>query len=90
MSGFPKNKRKKELITLLLQNKTKKIIIGNSNGQLGLNLTNNFNIFIPTLIILNIQNKIIQISCGYYHNLILIDDGNIFSFGLNNVKNIYN
>jgi hypothetical protein len=33
-------------------------------------------------------NNIIDISCGLYHNLILDDTGNGFTFGKNDVNNI--
>jgi alpha-tubulin suppressor-like RCC1 family protein len=55
----------------------------NNFGQLG--LSNNINSFIPTNILINSPNIITQISSGNYHNLILLNDGNVYSFGLNNV-----
>jgi alpha-tubulin suppressor-like RCC1 family protein len=72
--------------TLLLNNINQIFSFGsNQYGQLGLNLPFNSNIYIPIqIVILNI--KIIQISCGNYHCLILIDTGEVYSFGFNNVN----
>ena len=59
----------------------------NSFGELGLGYFSNSNISIPT----EINNKftsfnIKKISSGYFHTLILDENGDIYSFGRNDVK----
>jgi alpha-tubulin suppressor-like RCC1 family protein len=56
---------------------------GNNYGQLGLSLGPTDNIFFPTQIILD--KIIVQISSGSFHNLILLIDGSVLTFGQNNV-----
>jgi alpha-tubulin suppressor-like RCC1 family protein len=71
--------------SLLLNNQNQLFSMGsNQLGQLGLGISLSSNIFIPSLV--NITEKIIQISCGYYHNLILVSNGDVYTFGANDVK----
>jgi alpha-tubulin suppressor-like RCC1 family protein len=51
-----------------------------------LGINSNINTFIPTKVLFDNQNKIRQISSGNYHNLILFNNGSIYSFGLNDVN----
>lgn len=54
----------------------------NSHGQLGLN--NKDDQIKPVNITKELINtKILQISCGAYHSLILTDDGGLYSMGCN-------
>jgi alpha-tubulin suppressor-like RCC1 family protein len=78
--------------SLILNNNNEIFSFGsNSNGQLGLNLL--ISIYttktIPTKLIITNNNKIIQISCGNYHCLLLFSTGEVYSFGMNNVKKYY-
>ncbi|XP_014260562.1 X-linked retinitis pigmentosa GTPase regulator-like isoform X2 [Cimex lectularius] len=50
----------------------------NREGQLGLG-EDIPNVNIPTL--LNIDFTVVQISCGYYHTLLLSDEGKVYAFG---------
>ncbi|XP_073989605.1 uncharacterized protein isoform X1 [Rhodnius prolixus] len=50
----------------------------NKEGQLGLGVDVPF-INVPTQ--LNLECKIVQIACGYYHTLLLSDEGKILAFG---------
>jgi len=54
----------------------------NHMGQLGLG--NKESKYIPTLLNFN-QGKIIQIACGVMHSLILLENGEIYSMGANNL-----
>jgi alpha-tubulin suppressor-like RCC1 family protein len=70
--------------TLLLNNNNQIFSFGsNLYGQLGLNLQFGLKIYFPTPINLNL--KINQVSCGLYHCLVLINTGQVYSFGRNNV-----
>ena len=61
--------------------KTMLILFNIQDGQLGLGDT--INRYSPNLIT-NLKN-IIQISAGAYHSLALNNNGDVFSFGRNNV-----
>jgi alpha-tubulin suppressor-like RCC1 family protein len=52
-------------------------------GQLGTGNSNNSNILIPMII--PIDKTPIQVACGYYHTVVLMSDGTIYSCGYNNV-----
>ena len=47
-------------------------------GNLNIGYSSNWNL---------IMNNIIDISCGEYHTLIINNNNELFSFGLNNVNN---
>jgi alpha-tubulin suppressor-like RCC1 family protein len=54
----------------------------NSNGQLGLNNTENI-VNKPSIVLLSNEISIQKISCGQYHSLLLSRDGHIYWFGWN-------
>ena len=53
----------------------------NNNGQLGLGDTTDRTTF--TKVTANINNDVKQVSCGYYHTVILKNDGRIWTCGFN-------
>ncbi len=72
--------------TVLLSKAGELFTIGsNQYGQLGLNDTQ-LDFTTAPLLVQEIQQQelnIIQISCGRHHNLILCDDGSLYSWGAN-------
>jgi RCC1 and BTB domain-containing protein len=56
----------------------------NLYGQLGISSTN-LNISTPTQISSFTNYNIIKVSCGFYHTLVLDSNGDVYSFGNNEV-----
>jgi alpha-tubulin suppressor-like RCC1 family protein len=77
-----------ETFSIILTNNDQLFSFGsNSFGELGLGYSSTKNITIPTEINHNFTKyKIKQISCGSYHTLILDQNGDVYSFGKNDVK----
>jgi alpha-tubulin suppressor-like RCC1 family protein len=73
-----------ELHTIFKKNESLYSFGENSFGQLGLG--HNFTVNTPTILQKFTNFNILQISCGYYHTLILDSAGDVYSFGLNNVN----
>jgi alpha-tubulin suppressor-like RCC1 family protein len=78
-----------ETHSIILTNNNQLFSFGsNSFGELGLGYSSNKNISIPTEINHNFTKfNIKKISCGYYHTLILDENGEVYSFGKNDVNN---
>jgi alpha-tubulin suppressor-like RCC1 family protein len=76
-----------ETFSILLTDKNQLFSFGsNSFGELGLGNNNMKSISIPTEIKQFTNFNIKKISSGYYHTLILDENGDVYSFGKNDVK----
>jgi alpha-tubulin suppressor-like RCC1 family protein len=62
----------------------------NKYGQLGLGIATDVNIKIPEEIKKFTDFPIKKISFGFYHTLVLDNNGDIYSFGLNEVNYLFN
>lgn len=54
----------------------------NSRGQLGQGTVNN-NIFLPKPIPFFDKKKVLQVSCSYFHSVVICDNYDVYSFGRN-------
>ena len=77
-----------ETFSIILTQNNKLYSFGdNKYGQLGLGYIGG-SVKVPTEIPLIFTNSTItKLSCGYYHTLLLDDNGIVYSFGLNEVTN---